>query len=79
MVMGQAVFRYKTVKGPLHKLPAIVKLFFLLPLSGFCISLSSVWLEAGIIILILTAFLCGFTLREQLTDLKPAVFYALIM
>ena len=79
MVIRQAVFRYKTVKGPLHKLPAMVKLFFLLPLSGFCMSLSPVWLEAGIIVLILTAFLCGFTLREQLTDLKPAIFYALIM
>ena len=79
MVMKQAVFRYKTVKGPLHKLPAMVKLFFLLPLSGFCISLSPLWLEAGIVVLILTAFLCGFTLREQITDLKPAVFYALLM
>jgi biotin transport system permease protein/energy-coupling factor transport system permease protein len=79
MVMKQAVFRYKTVKGPLHKLPAMVKLFFLLPLSGFCISLSPLWLEAGIVVLILTAFLCGFTLREQITDLKPAAFYALLM
>ena len=79
MVMKQAVFKYKTVKGPLHKLPAMVKLFFLLPLSGLCISLSPLWLEAGIVVLILTAFLCGFTLREQITDLKPAIFYALLM
>jgi len=79
MVMKQAVFKYKTVKGPLHKLPAIVKLFFLLPLSGICMSLPPVWLGAGMITLILTAFLCRFTLREQFTDLKPAIFYAFLM
>jgi len=79
MVMKQAVFKYKTIKGPLHKLPAMVKLFVLLPLSGFCLSFSPLWLGTGIIFLILTAFFCGFTLREQLTDLKPAAFYAFFM
>jgi len=79
MVMKQSVFRYKTIKGPLHKLPAMLKLFILLPLSGFCMSLSPLWLGIGIIALILTAFLCNFTLREQLTDLKPAAIYALLM
>jgi len=79
MVMKQAVFSYKTVKGPLHKLPAILKLFILLPLCGLCMSLSPLRLEIGIILLILIAFFCGFTLREQLTDLKPAVLYAFLM
>jgi len=79
MVMRQAVFKYKTVKGPLHRLPAMAKLFILLPLSGFCMSVSPAWLGAGIILLTLTAFLCGFTLREQLTDLKPAALYAFLM
>jgi biotin transport system permease protein/energy-coupling factor transport system permease protein len=77
--MRQAVFAYKTVKGPLHSLPPMLKLFFLLPLSGFCMSLSPLWLGAGIIAAIAAAFLCRFTLREQLTDLKPAAFYAAIM
>jgi len=79
MVMRQSVFKYKTVKGPLHKLPAMLKLFILLPLSGLCMSLSPLWLGGGIIVLTLTAFLCGFTLREQLTDLKPAAIYAFLM
>ena len=79
MVTRQAVFKYKTVKCPLHKLPAMVKLFILLPLSGFCMSLSPCWLLAAIVVLILTAFLCRFTFREQITDLKPAAFYALLM
>jgi len=77
--MKQAVFKYKTVKGPLHKLPAMLKLFILLPLSGLCLSASPLLLGVGIIFLILTAFLCRFTMREQLTDLKPAAIYALLM
>jgi len=77
--MKKTLFRYKTIKGPLHKLPALLKLFFLLPLSGLCMSLSPPWLGAVIAAAFLTAFLCGFTLREQLTDLKPAVFYAAVM
>ena len=78
-IRAQAVFRYKTVKGPLHKLPAMLKFFLLLPLSLFAMSLQSLWLAAGIIAALAAAFLCGFTLREQLTDLKPAVFYAALM
>jgi biotin transport system permease protein/energy-coupling factor transport system permease protein len=36
-------------------------------------------LVTGIAAAATMAFLCGFTLREQLTDLKPAVFYAALM
>jgi len=79
MVMKQLVFKYKTVKGLLHKLPAMLKLFILLPLSGLCLSASPLMLGVGIIFLILTAFLCRFTLCEQLTDIKPAAIYALLM
>jgi len=75
----QTVFRYKTIRGPLHKLPAMLKFFLLLPVSVFCMSLSSQWLFAGIITAAITAFLCGFTLREQASDLKPAFFYGVLM
>ena len=75
----QAVFRYKTVKGPLHKLPAMLKLFLLLPISVFCMSLPPLWLAAGIITALAAALLCGFSLHEQLTDLKPAAFYSGVM
>ncbi|MDR3019273.1 MAG: energy-coupling factor transporter transmembrane protein EcfT [Treponema sp.] len=75
----QAVFRYKTVKGPLHKLPALLKLLLLLPLSIFCMSLPPLWLAVGIAIAVISAFLCKFTLRELLTDLKPAALYAALM
>ena len=80
MVSGKhTVFRYKTVKGHLHKMPAMVKLLFLLPLSVFCLTLPPLWLVAGKISAIFTAFLCKFTLSEQLTDIKPAAFYAALM
>jgi biotin transport system permease protein/energy-coupling factor transport system permease protein len=73
------IFKYKTIKGPLHKLPALLKLVSLLPLSVFCMSLSPLWLSVGIMTAIILAFLCRFTLREQLTDLKPALYYAFLM
>jgi biotin transport system permease protein/energy-coupling factor transport system permease protein len=79
MVGTKAVFKYKTIKGPLHKWPALLKLFLLLPLSILCMSLSSLYLGIGIFLAVITAFLCRFSLREQLTDFKPAVFYAMLM
>jgi biotin transport system permease protein/energy-coupling factor transport system permease protein len=79
MNMERQVFKYKTIRGPLHRLPALLNLFRLLPLSVFSLSLPSSGLAAGIAAAAATAFLCGFTLREQLTDLKPAAFYAALM
>ena len=57
----------------------MLKFFLLLPVSVFCMSLPSLWLFAGIITAAITAFLCGFTLREQASDLKPAFFYGVLM
>ena len=75
----QGVFKYKTVKGPLHKPPAMLKLFLFLPLSILCMSLPSVWLTAAIGAAMIIAFLCKFTVNEQITDLKPAAFYVALM
>jgi len=79
MVSRQSIFKYKTIKGPLHKWPPMLKLFLLLPLSIFCLALPSFWLMIGIITSVILAFLCRITLREQLTDLKPAAIYAALM
>jgi len=79
MVIGNAVFKYKTIKGPLHKVPAAIKMLLLLPLSVFCMSLPSLWLGAGIISAVLAAFICGLSLHDQLTDFKPAFYYAILM
>lgn len=76
---NNSVFMYKTIKGPLHKIPALIKFILFLLLSVICMSFPSSCLLAGIFILIFTAFVCRFTLQEQLTDLKPAFFYAFLM
>jgi biotin transport system permease protein/energy-coupling factor transport system permease protein len=78
-MVSNTVFRYKTIKGYLHKVPALIKLILLLPLSVFCMSLPSLWLCAGIFLIFLAAFFFGLSLREQLTDVKPAFYYALLM
>ena len=79
MVISNAVFKYKTIKGPLHKVPAVIKLLLLLPLSVFCMSLPPLWLGAGIISAFIAAFICGLSLHDQLTDFKPAFYYAILM
>ncbi|MCL2440307.1 MAG: energy-coupling factor transporter transmembrane protein EcfT [Treponema sp.] len=77
--MVNAVFKYKTNKTALHKAPAILKLLLLLPLSVLCMLLPSLYLSFGIIALVIIAFIFRFTLLEQVTDLKPAFFYAVLM
>jgi len=79
MVISNSVFKYKTIKGSLHKVPAIIKLLLLLPLSFFCMSLPSLWLGIGILLCVLAAFICGLSLQDQITDFKPVFFYALLM
>jgi len=78
-MVNNMVFKYKTIKGPLHKVPAILKLLLLLPLSFFCMSLPPFWLGAGIVFCVIVSFVCGLSLQEQLTDLKPAFYYAVLM
>ena len=75
----QTIFRYKTNKCFLHKQPAILKLFLFLPLCIFCLALPPFYLLTGIAAAFLIAFVFKFTLHEQLTDLKPAFFYAVMM
>jgi len=79
MVNNQTIFKYKTIKGPLHKIPPLLKLILLLSLSILCMYLPSIWLLTGIILAIIFAFLFKFTIKEQLTDLKPAIYYVIIL
>jgi biotin transport system permease protein len=79
MVIDNSVFKYKTQKGLLHKVPTVIKLLSLLPLSLFCMSLPSLWLGVGILFCVLIAFICGLSPQDQITDFKPAFFYAVLM
>jgi energy-coupling factor transporter transmembrane protein EcfT len=74
-----AVFAYNATKSALHRLPAIVKLLALIPLSLLCMSLSSQALAIGIAVMAVAGLACKFSLYEQLTDLRPVLFYSLIM
>jgi len=73
------IFQYKTKKGLFHKVPAIIKLILLLPLSIFCVALPSNLLLAGIFAAMILAFTGGINLKEQITDLKPVLFYSVFM
>ncbi|MDR1398774.1 MAG: energy-coupling factor transporter transmembrane protein EcfT [Treponema sp.] len=73
------IFRYRKGNSILHRIPALIKLFVLvlltitimfLPLYGIC---------AGIVLLVIPALLCGFSVREQFADIKPALFYAFFL
>jgi biotin transport system permease protein/energy-coupling factor transport system permease protein len=79
MVIRNTVFKYKTKQGLLHKIPAVIKLLLLLPLSVFCMSLPPLWLGVGIISAVLLSFICGLSLHDQITDFKPALYYAILM
>jgi len=79
MVERQTVFKYKTVKGLLHRVPAIIKLALFLPLSIMCLYLPSLWLGIAIFAFIIFAFVCGITIREQFTDFTPVFLYAALM
>jgi energy-coupling factor transporter transmembrane protein EcfT len=42
-------------------------------------SLPSLWLGVGIILSVFAALICGLSLHDQLTDFRPAFFYAILM
>ncbi|MCL2266938.1 MAG: hypothetical protein FWC17_04135 [Treponema sp.] len=79
MVSERTLFKYKTVKGFLHKLPVIIKFLLLIFISFFCFTFSAAWLLISVLLAFLSAFLLKFTAIEQLTDLKPALFFAAFM
>jgi biotin transport system permease protein/energy-coupling factor transport system permease protein len=73
------LFRYKRGSSICHRLPALIKFVLMLcaaitvmflPLLGVC---------AGIIFMVILASFCGFTVREQCADIKPACYYAFFL
>jgi len=78
-MVSNTVFKYKTIKGLLHEVPALIKLILLLPLSFFCMYLPSLSLGVGIAFAVFMAFICGLSLQDQITDFKPVFYYAILM
>jgi len=79
MVKGRTLFKYKIKKGPLHKLPVILKIIMMILFSSLCFLLSLQLHIALILLLFIFAFICKITFWEQLTDLKPALYYSVFM
>jgi biotin transport system permease protein/energy-coupling factor transport system permease protein len=73
------VFRYRKGNSILHRLPALIKLFVLIALAISIMFLPLYAVCAGIILLVIPALLCGFSVREQFTDIRPALFYAFFL
>lgn len=74
-----SAFSYKAGKSFVHKLPSQVKILFI-PLFNIAI-FSLDWHVAATFILIQFVLFCflRFTLKEQLTDLTPVIWYAVFM
>ena len=73
------IFRYRKGNSILHRIPALIKLFVVVVLAINIMFLPLYAVCAGIVLLVIPALLCGFSVREQFTDIKPALFYAFFL
>ena len=72
-------FSYKEGKTFLHRCPAIIKILFI-PLISILIFKLPLYFAAGLFVLqTILAFCLRFTLGEQVSDLKPILYYAFIL
>lgn len=73
------IFSYKQGKSLIHKMPTIIKILFLplIAILVFNLSIKFVF----VLVLIQFIFCCTlkFSLKEQFTDLKPALFYGIML
>jgi energy-coupling factor transporter transmembrane protein EcfT len=74
-----AIFRYKKGSSIYHRLPAPVKFALTLCASIIVMFLPLYAICAGTVFMAVFASVCGFTLREQRADIKPAIYYALFL
>ncbi len=79
MTQKYSIFSYKKGSSPLHTCPCQFKLIFIPILNILFLCLPIEFSIALIIIQFTVAFLLKFSLKEQLTDLKPALYYAIIL
>ena len=73
------IFAYIAKKGPLHRIPAPIKLLLMILFSLICMSLPIPVLAALIVLTAFIAFACGISPDRQFSDLKPALFYGTLM
>ena len=73
------IFSYKMGNSFVHKCPAWVKIFFIPVLSICTFSLPPLFSFALIFIQSALCFYLKFSVKEQLTDLKPAIYYFFLL
>jgi biotin transport system permease protein/energy-coupling factor transport system permease protein len=72
-------FRYKGGTSFLHRLPAIIKILLLIPLAIIIMRVNSTVSLLCIVVFTLTALMCGWTIKEICTDIRPALFYGIFL
>ena len=74
-----SLFSYKKGNSFLHRCPAWIKLLFVPVLNILCWKLPLNFSLALIILQTVIAFCLNFTLREQLCDIKPVIYYSFML
>ena len=77
--MNQTAFSYKQGNSFLHKCPALIKILFIPILSILIFKLSPVFALFLFVLQLILAFCLHFTIREQLSDLRAVLYYAIFL
>ena len=73
------LFQYKDGTSIFHRLPSWIKIL-LLVVVGYAVFMAPVTVCATLIpIVVIIAFFCNFRIEEQLADIKPAAYYAVLL
>jgi energy-coupling factor transporter transmembrane protein EcfT len=73
------VFQYRKGRSILYRIPALPKLALVLSFSVILMFLPFYAVCGGILAAATLAGICGFTPREQFTDIKPVLFYTVFL
>lgn len=76
---GYSLFAYKRGNSFLHRCPAWAKIVFIPIVNILFLCLPPMFSVVLMVMQIVLAFLLGFSLREQLSDLRPVFFYAILV
>ncbi|MDR3302484.1 MAG: hypothetical protein LBT01_08180 [Spirochaetaceae bacterium] len=73
------VFRYKKGKTFIYRVPALVKLVLLFPLAILIMYMDITSILIGIGCMGIITRICGFSFLEQMSNIKPALFYGVFL
>lgn len=77
--MEYSLFSYKKGNSFLHKCPAWCKILFIPLINILFLCLPSYFSVALVILQFVLACILKFSIREQLTDLKPVIYYMFLL